>query len=125
MRRVVAVILAAAVLLTGCTQPDLPALAGRLRASVFALPGVTGGTVDLKYAALSPNLICDLTGSGTTQADLIATMDAVLRTLTDGTRALKDAMVSCSINNGDVEAGVTSLGFQPTTTLTELRKRYP
>lgn len=114
MKKVIAATLVALFALTGCSQPNVAEIGATTETAVLALPGVTGGTLELYYASLTPNLICDLTGSGTTKAELVATMDAVARTIVTNLEPLdSSSMVSCVIENGDVSANLSDLlGFE-------------
>jgi major membrane immunogen (membrane-anchored lipoprotein) len=126
VKRLIAPAIAALVLLTGCGQPDLEPISRELESAVLALPGVTGGTVGAGYAELSPNIGCELTGSGSSKAALAATLDRVLKTIADHTRTLDDgSMVHCSIANGTLSVGVGDLGFDQPLFMHDLRQRYP
>ena len=112
MKKTIAALLVAGLALTGCSQQNVEPIGEATEKAVLALPGVTGGTCGMGYASLSPNLICRLTGSGTTKAELVATMDAVARTLVAELKPVKSSMVSCTISNGEVWATLNDLGFE-------------
>lgn len=111
MKKVIVGLLTALLALTGCSQ-DVEPIGKATEKALLGLPGVTGGTCTMYYASLSPNLICELTGSGTTKAELVTTMDAVARTIVAELKPVKSSLVRCSITNGDLSAGLNDLGFE-------------
>ena len=122
MKKAIAGLLTALFAITGCSQPNVEEIGVTTEAAVLAMTGVTGGTLEMYYASLEPNLICDLTGSGTTKAELVTTMDAVARTIVTNLEPLESSMVSCVISNGDVSANLSDLGFE-FRTLEDLREQ--
>lgn len=122
---VVGGVLALALPLAGCLgrAPDDPT--ERLRPAILRVPGVTGGSVELSSAATTPMISCRLTGAGTTQEALAATLDGVLRAVTAETRELREAaIVSCTVTNGALTVTATDLGLERPTYLKALRARY-
>lgn len=113
--------------LFGCSssEPDVEAVRPALTAAVLAVPGVTGGTVGFSYASLSPRATCEVTGEGTTTAELSETLERVLKVVTDHIRPYRVGNATCSISNGGVIVRQTDLGFTSPASFDDLRARFP
>lgn len=111
----------------GCSSqgPDTTQLEPVLRSAVLAVPGVTGGAVTFFYAELSPRAVCSLTSDKTSKAELVATLDATLKAVTDVIRPYPSGSVRCSITSGELSAVQADLGLPTSITFDALRARYP
>lgn len=113
--------------LGGCAsgRPALSEVEPKMRAAVLAVPGVTGGTVTLYEASLTPRALCKLTGSADTSAELSKTLDRVLAVVTEYIRPYPSGTATCTIANGDLFAQQPDLGLDEVVSFDALRKRYP
>lgn len=111
----------------GCSfgGPKLSDVEPKLVEAVLAVPGVTGGDVRLIEASGTPRAVCYLTGSGATSEELLATIDRVLKVVTDHIRPYQYGNASCTITNGTDSASQQGLGFREIVSFDDLRARYP
>lgn len=110
---------------SGCASNDNAGTAARLTPLVLAVPGVTGGTVDVSDTSGAVLVTCRLTGDATTQDGLDTTLDAVLRVVTSNTTGLRDGtMIACTVANAGLTGQASDLGLPVPTYLQALRARY-
>jgi hypothetical protein len=114
---------ALALALGGCGKSN-SSVAESLRPALLAVPGVTGGTVNVTDASVSVMITCRLTSDGQTHEALKTTLDGVLRVLTSKTRDLADGtLVDCLVRNGVLLSQPSDLGLA-NTYLSDVRAHY-
>lgn len=124
-----AAVLAVGSVLTGCTsgpaKESVEDKNARLAPALLAVPGVTGGEVNIKHASLSLFYSCRLTSDAADQEALTAVLTEVLSTLVSQTQDdYAESSVVCSVSNGTVGVGTQAVGLTDPTSLGELRKRF-
>lgn len=110
--------------LFGCSKPDTQEWTGRLSKAVMAVPGVTGGQVEMRKAGVGSQIYCDVTTSASSREELLGVMKAIMRAVVDETQGLDSAMIYLTARNGSDAVANSDVGGIKTDTLEGLREYF-